>query len=168
MLIFLDMDQVLADFPRSEAFKDGCRRPRPPEMFEEFFFEKLPPVPGSLSSVRKIMEIPNTELHILTKPVKETHYSYSEKAAWVAKWFPELRSKLTLTQDKGLLARENRILIDDDAKQWKSVWEANGGTFIHFNYQEMDHRVMWNMVVETLKDMEYRNHGQWTTGEVKQ
>lgn len=146
------MDCVLADFCRSPMFKRGDKiKNAPPKMFEEFFFETLPPVEGSLSAVRQLLQSDKYDIHILTQPVKETHYSYSEKAAWVAKWFPELLNKLTLTQNKELLSGPNRILIDDSIIRWQSKWESAGGKFITFNYSsELENRTEWERIVSEL------------------
>jgi 5'(3')-deoxyribonucleotidase len=151
--LFIDMDCVIADFCKSPMFKKGDRiKNSPPQMFEQFFFETLPPVDGALSAVRELLQTEKYDIHILTQPVKETHYSYSEKAAWVAKWFPELSGKLTLTQNKELLAGPDRILIDDSVEKWKSKWESNGGTFIHFAYNEFgDNRQEWQNITSTIE-----------------
>lgn len=152
MKVFFDMDNVIADFPNSPVFEANplAYRWNPPEMYEQFFFENLPPVKGALSYVRSIFNSKSFDCHILTQPVKETHYSYSEKVAWVAKWFPELLGSITLTQNKELLAGHNRILIDDNADKWKDKWEDGGGIFVHFNYNNPDHKSEWKKVYEEL------------------
>ena len=139
--IFIDMDQVLADFSRSPLF-EGMEKVEynPPQMYEKYFFEELPVVDGALSAVRVLMK--KYDVHILTQPVKETHYSYSEKAAWIWKWFPELGGKLHMSQNKEFLSAKNHILIDDNLEKWGEKWEDHGGTFIHFDYSP-DNRA-WN------------------------
>lgn len=150
--LYVDLDSVLADFCRSPMVKPDAKWVySPPQMYEQFFFETLPPVEGSLSAIRELLQSNLFDIHILSQPVKETHYSYSEKVAWVAKWFPELSNRITLTQNKEFLSKHGRILIDDSAEKWKDKWEANGGTFILFDYERYgDNRKEWEAVVKSL------------------
>jgi hypothetical protein len=157
-IFYIDMDGVLADFCSSPAFKKGDQLvSAPPRMFEIGFFEHLPPIDGALWAVRSLMKNPDLDIYILTQPVKDSICSYSEKAAWVAKWLPELSLKLILTQNKELLSKSGSVLVDDAAWKWKEKWEAGGGTFIHFNIKNYDTdrpsengvdspRRMWEMI----------------------
>jgi len=123
----------------------------PPRMYEEYFFETLPVVSGALWAVRKLM--PHYDIHVLTQPVKNTHYSYSEKAAWIWKWFPELGGKLHLTQNKEFFSSRDMILIDDNREKWQPKWNERGGTFVHFIYSPQDNkrnRMMWETIVDNL------------------
>lgn len=153
-ILFLDMDQVLADFSRSPVFEE-IEKPEynPPEMYQKYFFEELPVVDGALSAVRRLMR--HYEIHILTQPVSETHYSYSEKAAWIWKWFPELGQRVHMSQNKEFLSAPGRVLVDDNKGKWCDLWESKGGTFIHFEYSP-DNRAWnkqeWNSVVGRLLD----------------
>jgi 5'(3')-deoxyribonucleotidase len=146
-LVFLDMDDVIADFMGHFGGKRG------PDgfhlvMHEEGFFENLKPMPGSLTNVRKLFNHPDIDLHILSQPVKESAHSYSEKARWLMKWFPELAPRVTLTQNKEFLSAPGRFLIDDNHKKWKEKWETHGGRFIHF-YEDIPEQ-SWGEVFETL------------------
>ena len=149
--LFIDQDNVLAAFDLSPMFKQGDEyKNNPPRMYERYFFETLPVVKGALWAVRTLM--PHYDIHILTQPVKETHYSYSEKAAWVWKWFPELGGKVHMSQKKEFLSGRNRILIDDNLKWWEP-WEMNGGQFVHFKYDletPENNRKQWELIVEQL------------------
>lgn len=148
--LMLDMDGVLADFCRSPKFQSSDEVVKsPPRMFEEFFFETLPPIDGALWGVRELLKL-DYDIHILTQPVKETHYSYSEKDAWIKKWIPELWGKLILTQNKELLSSKDRILVDDNQIKWSDSWVAGGGVFYYFDYskESKDHnRLMWEKLV---------------------
>lgn len=153
MILFIDMDNVLADFEKSPFFKGREEvKINPSEMYEQFFFETLPPIKGALSAVRELLSIEGVEIQILTQPVKETHYSYSEKVAWISKWFPELLGKITLTQDKSLLSGKGRVLIDDNFKKWKPSWEEHGGEFIWFDYDSIDHSLIWVEIVKKVRE----------------
>jgi 5'(3')-deoxyribonucleotidase len=151
-ILFIDMDLVLADFYKSPLFqKTDVIQHNPARMYEEYFFETLPVVEGALWAVRMLM--PHYDIHVLTQPVKETHYSYSEKAAWIWKWFPELSANLHLTQQKELLSGEGRILIDDNHAKWSDKWVSQGGKFIHFKYEIDDARMNrqeWERIVDEL------------------
>lgn len=132
--IFIDMDCTIADFCASPYFKTEKRNHNPPEMYEIGFFEGLPPMKGSLSGVRAVIELAKAHdigVHILSKPVSATHWSYSEKVCWIAKWFPELSRNIIMCQHKELVSQPGHVLIDDYL-DWKDKWEGPGGTFIHF------------------------------------
>lgn len=152
--IFVDLDCTVADFWKSPMFDPEKRSWSPPEMFEPGFFETLTPMNGALSGLRSVLAFAkenNIKVYILTKPVATTFYSYSEKAAWVNKWFPELFDKVILCQDKELLSGPGNILIDDHLP-WKELWEIPGGTFIQF--EELRSSLSyWRGIVETLKEL---------------
>lgn len=152
-ILFVDMDCVLSDFCNSPMFeKHEQIQNNPPRMYEEFFFETLPVVDGALWAIRKLM--PYYDIHVLTQPVMNTHYSYSEKAAWIWKWFPELGGKLHLTQNKEFFSGPGRVLIDDSVEKWYKKWEDKGGMFIHFSYSPMHNnkinRSEWERIVQEL------------------
>lgn len=156
-IVFIDMDGVLANFYKSPMFeKEDKIKNNPPRMYDQYFFETLPVIDGALSQVRRLLQSELYEIQILTKPIRYTHYSYSEKAAWVWKWFPELGEKLTLTQNKTLLAAPGRILIDDSLDQWGKNWEKANGTFIHFNYEANNHARQWTTIVDSLLSKEIK------------
>lgn len=131
--IFIDMDGVLANFHGSKNFHKMDRVMRkPPRMYEAGFFENLEVLAGARWGVRVLMKNPNLKVHILTKPVTNSFLCYGEKAAWIAKNFPELLNSIVIAHDKSFLAGPGRVLIDDYAQEWKASWEAGGGTFWHF------------------------------------
>lgn len=166
MIVYIDMDGVIADFRKSSYFK--LKDPvasAPPRMYEQGFFETLPVADGASWALRSILKNKNLDVYILTQPVKESTLSYTEKANWIAKWFPELSGKIIMTQNKELLAAEGRILIDDADWKWQALWENNQGTFFHFNVNSYDpihptqsdidsFRSMWEIIVSKLKDWE--------------
>lgn len=159
-LFYIDMDGVTCDFCGSHYFQPGDPVTKSPSrMYEIGFFESLPPMDGALWAIRALMKNEHLDVHILTQPVKESTMSYTEKANWIAKWIPELSSKLILTQNKEHLSGPNRVLVDDAAWKWKEKWEAEGGTFVHFNVKRYDPmnpssngldstREMWEQIVK--------------------
>lgn len=149
--IFVDMDGVLADFHKSPLFEKGDELVlNPPRMYEKRFFETLPVIDGALWGVRELMNLEDAEVHILSSPVLYTHYSYSEKASWIAKYFPELTDRLNLSQNKEFYSKVGRILIDDYGKKWRQKWESGGGIFYHFDH-DIPHREMWEKTVKDIK-----------------
>lgn len=143
-IVFIDLDDTLADFKGAKQFRNGFDVSY---MFETGFFLSLKPIEGSLVAVRQIIRL-GYDVQILSQPVAESAHCYSEKAQWVALYFPELINKINLTQDKGLFKGD--YLIDDNEEKWKNKFEANGGKFVHFDH-ESNHRVQWGKIVSFFK-----------------
>ena len=158
--IFLDMDGVLADLRRQmytswstneyDAFdgpypfmKGGAKE----EPFEQWygakerwttgpvlnpeFWEMIPQYPWSQSLYFQARQLGN--VHICSNPGRPEFARSAAygKMAWCAS---ELRLKpahVILMRDKYLLARSNRILIDDDEDNI-TKWREHGGTGILF------------------------------------
>lgn len=133
-IIFIDMDDTIADFQGAAVF-DPKARIDESRMFKEGFFRDLRPVPGALRAIRRLMRI-GFDVQILTQPVADSAHSYSEKVQWLGMWFPELVTKLNMVQDKGIV--RGHYLIDDNSNKWKDRFEKGGGTFVHFPYNRND------------------------------
>lgn len=145
-ILYIDMDEVLADFSGNQALEFWGRVKRnPPQMYEPGFFESLQPLPGAISSVTQLIQEDNWDIYILTQPVSKSPISYMEKANWILKWLPELRDKLIMTQNKALNIGD--VLVDDSEK-WEKVFT---GTFIIFR-RNVPSITMWPAV---LRDLDY-------------
>lgn len=145
-IVYIDMDDTIANFGEHPVFKGNL----PNEftvsaMYETGFFLSLKPIEGALVAVRAIMRL-GYDVQILSQPVAESAHSYSEKALWIGLHFPDLISKINLTQDKGNFV--GGYLIDDNEKKWKEKFEANGGKFIHFDYHTGNHSEKWSKIVD--------------------
>ena len=155
--IYIDMDNTIADFNRSPMLKEEIQPGvwvTPSEMYSPGFFETLSPLDGALAGVREVIKFAkknNIKVHILSKPVAISAYSYSEKVAWIMKWFPELFGNIILCQDKGRIIGKNSVLIDDSL-DWKKPWEDNGGVFIHFNETESS-LPYWKGIVSQIEEL---------------
>lgn len=146
--IYIDMDDTLADFQNSPAFK-GMSEIDDSLMYERGFFRDLPPVPGALVAIRKLIKR-GFDVQILTQPVANSAHSYSEKVQWVGMWLPELLSKINMVQDKGIIRGD--FLVDDNLHKWMDKFEADGGgRFIHFDYKRTRpdlNEAAWGKIVD--------------------
>ena len=144
-ILYIDMDETICDFcgHPSLALWDKTKR-NPPEMYEEGFFDSLKPLPGAIYSMTKLINENEWDIHILTQPVAKSPVSYMEKANWICKHLPDLRDKIILTQNKGLLI--GNVLVDDSIK-WAQLFT---GEFILFRRDILSEH-MWRNVLRELK-----------------
>lgn len=140
-IIWLDMDDTLADFKEDPVFDRGFDVSL---MYEPGFFRNLKPIAGAQVAVRQLLAL-GYDLHVLTQPVAHSAHSYSEKTEWIGMHFPELISKITMTQDKGLMYGD--YLIDDNLEKWGTRFK---GQFVHFDYSK-DHSEEWARIVDKFK-----------------
>jgi 5'(3')-deoxyribonucleotidase len=89
----------------------------------------MEPYPDAISGVRSLIGM-GYEVWIATKPPTGIPYAYSDKAAWVINHLPELKRRIIVTHDKGLLGDEGDYLIDD--RPHKANCERFKGTLIRF------------------------------------
>lgn len=113
VVVFLDMDGVLADFDAGVG-KHCAQDEDPPQMFEPGFYRNLPVIVGAKEAVQNLLQIPLIDLQIATKPTTKNLHCATEKYQWVEEHFPQLLRKMTLTHDKSLLLGD--VLVDDDSK----------------------------------------------------
>lgn len=107
--IFLDMDGVLADFAGYKAnhgLTSEQVKQRPGAYLE------LEPYPGGVEGARSLIGM-GYEVWIATKPPTGVALAYADKAAWVLKHLPELKRRIIITHDKGLLGDAGDYLVDD-------------------------------------------------------
>lgn len=151
MIVFLDMDGVLADF--DAAIPEERRRPfgydgkdekywDPPEMFETGFYRELPVMPGALEAATILKLHPRIELYIGSKPTTKNLACPSEKYQWVEKNFPFLLRRMVLACNKSLLRGD--VLVDDD-RDWAAGFK---GHFIYFDRE--DPVKSWRSVVSEI------------------
>jgi 5'(3')-deoxyribonucleotidase len=124
--IFVDMDGVLADFEGllRELNTTGDRLKERPGAYAS-----LKPIPGAIEAVRSLIGM-GFEVWIASKPATGLPDTYSDKVRWILQYLPELKRRIILTHDKGLLGCERDYLIDD--RPHKANCTAFRGMLIHF------------------------------------
>jgi hypothetical protein len=131
--VFVDMDGVVADFAalKRKLDLDGDRVKNIPGAFKD-----LKPLPGAIEAVRSLIGM-GFEVWIATKPPTGNAAAYADKAAWILEHLPELKRRIIMTHDKGLLGDDEDYLIDDrvhkaNCKEFKGVLIDFGNTCAGF------------------------------------
>lgn len=124
--IFIDMDGVIVDF---DAYKAKTRLTGDEVKSFPGAYLVMEPIPGALEAVRNLIG-KGYEVWIATKPPTGVAFAYADKAAWVFKHLPELKRRLVITHDKGMLGCKEDFLIDD--RPHKANCEHFSGTLIAF------------------------------------
>lgn len=141
--VFIDMDGVIVDFNARmrELGKTGDELKQIPGAYLWMF-----PIPGALAAVRSIIGM-GYDVFIATKPPTGIAWAYADKVSWVLSYLPELKRKIILTHDKGLLGDQYDYLIDD--RPHKANCEKFAGRLIPFG---KDKAVTWPVVLKFLRD----------------
>lgn len=140
LVVFLDMDGVMADFEAALPAGFGWD---PPEMFVPGFFRNLPVMAGAKEAIAALMADPTLDVYVGSKHTSKVTTCASEKMEWIKEHFPPLLRKVVLVCDKGLLRGD--VLVDDDLERWKGKFD---GKFIHFDQRKP--RESWERVVRDL------------------
>ena len=124
--VFVDMDGVIVDF---DAFKTerGLTGEEVKKMVGAYL--AMPAIPGAVSAVRSLIGM-GFEVWIATKPPTGVPHAYSDKAAWIMEHLPELKRRIIVTHDKGLLGDSGDYLCDD--RPHKANCEKFTGTLVSF------------------------------------
>lgn len=107
--VFVDMDGVIVDCDgyllanglTGEALK-----------WRVGVYAAMSPLSGAIDAVRSLVDM-GFEVWIATKPPIGAPHVYSDKVTWVMKHLPEMRERIIMTQDKGLLGDAGDFLCDD-------------------------------------------------------
>lgn len=136
--VFVDLDGVVVDF---DGYKNSLGLTQDEVKKRPGAYLYMPPIFGALEAVRSVIGM-GFNVFIATKPPTGIPYAYSDKAEWVLKYLPELKRKIIITSDKGLLGDEGDILIDD--RPHKANCAEFRGLFIPF--------VSWDQTLEILRE----------------
>jgi hypothetical protein len=107
--IFIDMDGVIVDFD-GYAQKLGQPADEIPQLPGVYL--RMEPMPDAIEAVRSLIGM-GFEVWAATKPPTGLASAYSDKATWIFNHLPELKRRLILTHDKGLLGDGEDFLIDE-------------------------------------------------------
>ena len=141
--VYVDMDNVLVDFPSAFPRVD-------PQLLEEYaddkdeipgIFALMDPLPGALEGFRALSKVYDT--YILSTAPWENPSAWSDKLLWVkAHLGPEAHKRLILSHNKHLNAGD--YLIDDRTANGAGQFE---GEHIHFGQERFPN---WDAVLAYL------------------
>lgn len=120
------MDGVIVDFDRFKTER-GLTGDEVKQMVGAYL--AMPAIPGAVSAVRSLIGM-GFEVWLATKPPTGVPHAYSDKAQWVMENLPELKRRIIITHDKGLLGDEGDYLCDD--RPHKANCENFRGTLLRF------------------------------------
>lgn len=127
--IFIDMDGVIVDF---DSYAGRLNAPGDQVKKMPGAYLEMEPMPGALNAVRSLIGM-GYECWAATKPPTGISWAYGDKAEWIFRNLPELKRKLIITHDKGLLGDLGDFLIDD--RPHKANCVKFQGHLIHFREQ---------------------------------
>lgn len=124
--VFVDMDGVIVDFDAYKA-ANGMTGDQVKKVVGAYL--AMPAIPGAIASVRSLIGM-GFEVWIATKPPTGVPHAYSDKAAWIMENIPELKRRIIVTHDKGLLGDSRDYLCDD--RPHKANCEQFAGKLLRF------------------------------------
>ncbi len=124
--VFVDMDGVIVDF---DAYRTALGLTAEAVKKRPGAYLDMPAIPGAVAAVRSVIGM-GYEVWIATKPPTGVPHAYSDKAAWVLRELPELKRRIIMTHDKGLLGDAGDFLCDD--RPHKANCEHFQGTLLRF------------------------------------
>lgn len=130
--IFIDMDGVLVDF---DGYMAEHNLPAIEIKVLEGAYLNMKPIPGAIEAVKILIERGH-DVWIATKPPTATPQASSEKVQWMLNHLPELKRKMIITPDKGLLGNVDDFLIDD--RPHKANCRGFAGRLIEFKTEEYE------------------------------
>lgn len=142
-ILYIDMDNVLVDFPWGiEQLSEKLRRDYEGDYDEvPDFFKGLPPVDGAIEGFRKLSSRYDT--YILSTSPWNNPSAWTDKLLWVKKHLPETGYKrLILSHHKNLNSGD--YLIDD---RLANGVEQFSGEHIHFGTERFPD---WDAILEYL------------------
>lgn len=124
--VFIDMDGVIVDF---DAHMKATGMTGDQLKRVEGAYAAMPAIEGAIDAVRSLIGM-GFEVWIATKPPTGIHYAYGDKAKWIIENIPELKRRIIVTHDKGLLGDDGDYLCDD--RPHKANCESFKGVLLRF------------------------------------
>ena len=124
--IFVDMDGVIVDF--DSAMKEANLKGDQLKTIKGAYLA-MKPIAGAIKAVRSLIGM-GFEVWIATKPPTGIAHAYSDKAQWIMNHIPELKRRIIVTHDKGLLGDSGDWLCDD--RPHKANCENFKGVLLRF------------------------------------
>ena len=112
------MDGVIVDFDmyreQIEALSKVWYPQMKPPMIKnmEGAYADMRPIEGAINSVKSLIGM-GWNVFLATKPPNGVAHAHADKVTWMLNYLPELKRKMILTPDKGLLGDAGDYLIDD-------------------------------------------------------
>ena len=145
MIIYIDMDGVLADYDKAFA---EVRRAQPDVNYPQSlpqFFEHLEPISGAIDAFHQLSA--KHDVYILTAPSTRNPLSYTQKRLWVENHLGfDVTERLIICSNKGLLKGD--ILIDDNIDG--KGQEDFEGQVLHFGSEAFPH---WSKILNAITAM---------------
>ncbi len=144
-ILYVDMDNVLVDFPAAKAKLDAETLAAYDGRLDEVpgIFSLMPPLEGAIESYAQLSEWFDT--YILSTSPWENPSAWSDKLQWVKQYLADPAYKrLILSHNKHL--NYGDYLIDDRTKNGADRFQ---GELIHFNTELFPD---WPSVMDYLKD----------------
>ena len=139
-IIYVDMDNVLVDFPSAFPFLSKETMEAYEGRLDEVpgIFSLMKPIEGAIESYRYLAE--HFDVYILSTAPWKNPSAWSDKLLWVQEYLGDVAYKrLILTHHKDL--NKGDYLIDDRKKNGASEFQ---GTHIHFGSEQFPN---WDAVV---------------------
>lgn len=143
--VFVDMDGVIADF---EGMRDSFKMTSDQYKVQPGAYLLIEPLPGALEAVRSLIGA-GYEVWIATKPPTGIPFAYADKVTWILNYLPELKRKIIITHDKGLLGDSGDFLVDD--RPHKANCTQFKGTLIPFDSKGQN-GVTWSEAIQQIKN----------------
>ena len=146
-IVYIDMDNVMVDFPSGIAKLDEKTKQEYEGRYDEVegIFSLMEPMPNAISAVHKLMK----KYHIYALSTAPWHNpsAWSDKVKWIQRYFGEekgsaLYKRLILSHHKNL--NQGDYLIDDRTKNGADKFE---GKHLHFGTEQFAN---WNCVLSYL------------------
>lgn len=139
--IFIDMDGVIVDFDR--FCLDANMHPDEVKALHGAY-QRMLPMPGAIVGVHALISM-GFEVWLATKPPTGVPHAYADKVQWVLDNLPELKRRIIITHDKGLLGDRQDFLIDD--RPHRANCRSFDGTLLHFG----QHGIDWQSLVQMFR-----------------